>query len=219
MLLNRGDKRVNPEAEDIERMLAKAYTQPYGGDDDDDDNVVQATFGYGGTRLKEKDPPKPPLDTTGEPLNEADIMSLLETLAASRLRIDSDVKGKGGSLEQQADRARTLEGHYDKLETKLKKKLREAREYEAYRLEEVGGRPYGMDTDEGDIAITKLVDEEVDQFHEEFRLLKEKVAERIRERLDKLTEDGLMASTDVRDKIYEDLVNNEVIEDWEPLEF
>lgn len=206
----------NRESDLVKRMFGTdadgdSYYSSYGvGSNGSNDN--RKLTGIGSGTLVRTDP-KPPLDSDGDPLTEAEILTMIQSVSQSRLDIDKSVRGRG-TPQQEAERAKALDKHYTKLEQKLKAQLREAREYEKHRLEKVGGREYQAGSDEANVAITKMVDERVEWFHDQVQTLKEGLAESVRSKLQEIGR----VSAETRDLIYDDLVNQEVIEEWEPLE-
>lgn len=183
--------------------------------DDEPWGFGAVTSSTSGSSTKE---PEPVLDEDGQPLTREDIYEAMANLEVSRLHIDRDVR-RIQDPEEQAEQAEALDDRYDRLEREYKEKLRDIERWESYQLDKIGARNYKMGTDEGNIAITEMVDDEIDWFEEEFGKLKQKLGRRIRGKLDELEAQGMSVSDKSRDCIYEDLADEEIIEAWEPLEF
>ena len=166
----------------------------------------------------EPDPVEPPKDKDGEPLSVSEIHEALGELALQKLHVDTDARRTAKNPEQQANRVKNLMKTYKATEEELQTKLKKAREYEATRRGQEEYRDYGL-TSEGDNAsITALVDESIADFFAQVDDLKDIVADRLREGLDKI-EDPHVNSQELREEIYEELVGRGVIESWEPMEF
>lgn len=167
------------------------------------------------TPAKKKEPPQPPKDDQGNVLTAEEIKEALSNVKQAAFRIDAEVRGIRDP-EKQALAVKDHIWEYKSRIRKLEDWLDDAKRYERHRLLELGIRPFGMPGDEGNRAITEIVDEQTEWFHDELDGLKDQLAERIRAKLDSLEEP---APVKTRDAIYDALVDAEVIESWEPLEF
>jgi hypothetical protein len=181
------------------------------------DAAASSGFGFSRALIEEEDV-ELPTDDQGNILTREEIDAALEQLWDSRLNIDHDVR-RLEDPEQQADTAADLVEHYNKLEKKYKKFRDDIDKYEREMLARVGARPYGMETEDGNLAVTDVMDDIVDWYEHEHAMLKERMAAKIRGRIKKLRVEGHTVNDKTRDKMYETLVTEEVIEAWEPLEF
>lgn len=166
----------------------------------------------------QKKDPEPVTDGKGNEISSEALMDKLEALEETMLGLDgivSEIKDP----EEQARKAITLSERWRKRGKELEKQIKQAIDYEEHCAEQLGIRRYGMADDEGDKKVTDIVDAESDWFHAEVDKLKDKLAARMRERLDEINAEGHETPAPVRDKIYDSLVDNEVVESWEPLEF
>lgn len=165
---------------------------------------------------KPSGPPKPPTDKDGEPLTAEQIRTALSNLYETMMGID-EIAGDVEDPEEQAKKAKKLFARWRKREKRLEDQLEQAIEFERYELKEKGIVPFGMPTDEGNREITKLVEEQCEWFDNQLDDLKDELADRIRARLDEMGDEA--NKPEVRDKIYDMLAAQEIIESWEPLEF
>lgn len=177
----------------------------------------QGTIGFGRELTTTKSDPEPPKDKRGETLTSEDVRRAIGNLDETRLRLDKIV-GDIEHPEKQALRAVELAERWKDRRKDLERKLKKAEEYERWVARQSGIVSFGMDDDEGNEAVTAIVDEEADWYHAEIDALKDRAADRVRSRLDTLVANGKPVSVEVRDSIYEALVEKEVIEIWEPLE-
>jgi hypothetical protein len=161
---------------------------------------------------------EPPVDKDGNILTEGELNEALMNLTVTRLNIDEDVR-RIKDPEEQANACKQLEKRYRDLEKDLKGKLDDLRKWNRSRFTDEGVEDYGLESVEENRAVTEMVDDEVGWYEDELRVLKDELAERIQMRIDDLRAKGLDMNDRVRDRIYESLVDEEVIEAWEPLEF
>lgn len=132
-----------------------------------------------------------------------------------RLSIDDDVAKLSDEPEEQARMALQLERFYDDFEDEVDDVYKDRLK----RLDSVGAREFGFENDDDNVAVTKSVDKLVDWYEESLQTLKDELADKIRLETDKLRSDGIDVSGATKDLIYADLVDSEVIEQWEPLLF
>lgn len=132
-----------------------------------------------------------------------------------RLSVDDTVRDLTDDPEEQACAALQLERFYDDFEDGVD----EVYEQRIKRLESKGGREFGLEDDDDNVTVTKSVDKLVDWYNEALQGLKDELAVKMRDEIDTLRGDGIDVSGATKDLIYADLVDSEVIEQWEPLLF
>jgi len=131
-----------------------------------------------------------------------------------RLSIDDEAAEFTDDPEEQARVALQLERFYDDFEDKVDDASMERTE----RLTKQGARDFGLEDDKDNVTVTKSMDELIDWYEEELQTIKDQLAGKIRSEIDELRKDmDLSGST--KDLMYADLVDAEVIEQWEPLLF
>lgn len=132
-----------------------------------------------------------------------------------RLSIDDDVREMTDDPEKQARMALQLERFYDDFEDEVDDTYKQRLD----RLESKGAREFGFENDDDNVAVTKSVDKVTEWYDEAMQAVKDELAEKMRAEIDKLRGDGIDVSGATKDLIYADLVDSEVIEQWEPLLF
>ena len=132
-----------------------------------------------------------------------------------RLSIDDDVREITDDPKEQARMALQLERFYDDFEDEVDDVYKDRLK----RLESKGAREFGFEDDDDNVAVTQSVDKLVDWYEESLQDLKDQFADKMRGEIDKLRGDGVDVSGATKDLIYADLVDSEVIEQWEPLLF
>lgn len=132
-----------------------------------------------------------------------------------RLSIDDDVREMTDDPEKQARMALQLERFYDDFEDGVD----DVNKDRIKRLESKGAREFGLENDDDNVAVTQSVDKVVDWYDQALQDLKDELVNKMRSEIDILQNDGIDVSGETKDLIYADLVDSEVIEQWEPLLF
>ena len=132
-----------------------------------------------------------------------------------RLSIDETVCELTDDPEEQARAALQLERFYDDFEDQVDDVYQDRIKH----LESKGAREFGFEVDEDNVAVTEAVDKLVDWCEEALQNLRDQFADKMRNEIDNLQGDGINVSGATKDLIYADLVDSEVIEQWEPLLF
>jgi len=76
-----------------------------------------------------------------------------------------------------------------------------------------------MDSDQDNDAVIEVMDESISWYEDQLQELKDKLAISLRESVAELQDSGVEVNCKVKDRMYTDLVNEEIIEQWEPLLF
>lgn len=148
-----------------------------------------------------------------------DIDAALAEVFDQRLRLDRTVKATGLDGEEGALAAKALVKEYDERAKALKAHREDVEADELIHLWDQGGEDYGAADDEGNIAITQTMDGVVEWWREKQAQLRGELEAHMQEEIARLRAEGHVIDHNVRDKMYDTLWKEEVIEQWEPLEF
>lgn len=188
------------------------------GTEEDLMNRMSAYYDNSTLGTTKKDEWTPVTDDNNRALTIEEVTEALANVRQSKLRIDEDVSGIEDGAEQ-AERADELYRRYTKLERDYERHIRWIEGADAARLAEMGAKDFKMESDEGNVRVTEIVEAEVHEYERKLRALKEEVAANLTRKLGDLTTTHPEAtSVPVRDAVYLSLVEEEVIEAWEPLE-
>lgn len=152
-------------------------------------------------------------------LSSSDVALALEAIELRRELIDQEVRAKIDDPEAQVTEIKARNSELDGTKRKLEAIQKRLERDDTQSLREKGGRDYAMYTDEGNVAVTKMMDEVLKYAEDEYYALKDRVAARVRELMAEVAgEFGEIYDSEVREAIYADLVENHYLEAFEPLD-
>lgn len=184
--------------------------------DDDDDDFLDLSKPITSSSTKTKVDEE--YEATYGIMTHDEVEQALADLETKVLGIDDLVK-QGFTGEEAADEAKGLVYKYRNIKYKLERRQREFDQDARAHLVEIGADDYGLD-DDGNILVTQMMDGVVAWYEAERAKLTEALELHMQETVNALRDThGINVDHNVRDTMYETLVHEEVIEQWEPLEF
>lgn len=199
-----------PSQADIDALAEK-----YGltGWDDDDDEFLDLS-----KPITSGEKPSDEYDRLYGSLTIEEVEAQLAELRANALNLDDFIR-ENYKGEEGADKAKELTRDWQSIKYKLERRQREIEKDNKARLGELGADDYGLD-DDGNIIITQTMDGVVAWYEAERAKLTEALELHMQDTVNTLRNThGIDVDHNVRDAMYETLVHEEVIEQWEPLEF